>query len=293
LVERYALRKDVPVGLKCCSICRQFLLSAQIVVASKVKGNIKKRSKIMSLRRKLLYGKPKPPFLPKSAHHKIGEKTIQLNEVSLHGWLAQPKGVTTGAVLYFNGRRESPTTIFRFLDVLEGQAVAVFYHRGLGPSTGKPSEAALVSDGIQALDWLSERTQLPTSSIVIIGRSLGSGVAVQVASICEIAGLILISPFDSLVNVVRKRFGVFPDFLLQDKFNSAAHISKVRCPILSITGARDKTIPIEMSVALFDQWDGHLYKHAVPEGRHRGLLRYASVQIAMASFLSVALRNGR
>lgn len=243
----------------------------------------------MSLRRKLLYGRPKPPFLPNSAHHKIGEFTIHLNEVSLHGWLALPKGVTTGAVLYFNGRRESPTTIFRFLDALEDQAVAVFYHRGLGPSTGNPSEAALVCDGIQAVDWLSDRTQLPTSSIVIIGRSLGSGVAVQVASTRKIAGLILISPFDSLVNVVRKRFGVFPDFLLQDKFNSAAHISKVRCPILSITGVRDKTIPNERSRALFDQWDGQLSKHAVPEGGHRGLLRYASVQCAVASFLAAPL----
>lgn len=243
----------------------------------------------MSLRRKLLYGRPKPPFLPKSAHHKIGEIAIQLNEVSLYGWLALPKSVTTGAVLYFNGRRESPTTIFRFLDALEGQAVAVFYHRGLGPSTGKPSEEALVNDGIRVLDWLSDRTQLPTYSIVIIGRSLGSGVAVQVASTCKIAGLILISPFDSLVNVIRKRFGVFPDFLLQDKFNSSAHISKVRCPILSIIGLRDKTIPIEMSRALFDQWDGQLSKHAVPEGGHRGLLRYASVQSAVASFLATAL----
>ena len=243
----------------------------------------------MNLRRKLLYGKPKPPFLPKSARHDIGRFTIPLNGEILHAWLATPKGVATGAILYFNGRRESPTTIFRFLDALENQAVAVFYHRGLGPYTGTPSEKTLVDDGLQMLDWLCARTQLPTSSMVVIGRSLGSGIAVQVSAAREIAGLILISPFDSLVNVITNRFRLFPKFLLQDKFNSLEHISKVRCPILSITGARDKTIPTELSWALLEKWDGQLFRHEVPEGRHRGLLRYPSVQGAVVSFLPTTL----
>lgn len=243
----------------------------------------------MDLRRKLLYGQPKPPFLPKADHHEISTFTLQLEGVALHGWLAMPYGQISGAVIYFNGRRESPTTIFRFLATMKNQAVIVYYYRGLGPSTGTLSECALVDDGLKILDWLCAKTQLPTSSIVIIGRSLGSGIAVQVAGARNVAGMILISPFDSLVNVIRQRIRVFPNFLLQDKFNSVKHISKVDCTILSITGARDTTIPTRLTKALFCQWDGNLTEHNVPEGRHRGLLRYASVETAVARFLPIVL----
>ena len=239
----------------------------------------------MSLRRKLLYGKPKAPILPVAEHHQIRDFSIRIGAVTLHGWLAWPKGETSGAILYFNGRRESPTTIFRFLGVMKHQVVAVFNYRGLGPSSGEPSEKKLVSDGLHVLDWLSAETQLPLSSIVIVGRSLGSGIAVQVCAMRETAGLILISPFDSLVNVIRRRLGFFPDFLLQDKFNSVQYIQKVSCKILSITGAYDTTIPTELTDALFQRWDGELTEHEVPQGRHRGLLRHPCVENAVALFL--------
>ena len=197
-----------------------------------------------------------------------------------------PHGQVSGAILYFNGRRENPTTIFRFLSSLENQVVAVFHYRGLGPSTGTPSEKTLVNDGFIVLDWLCARTQLPLSAITLVGRSLGSGIAIQVSAARQIAGLILISPFDSLLNVIRKRIRLFPGFLLEDKFFSVDHISNVSCPVLAITGARDTTIPTELTRTLFENWDGQLAEHEVPEGRHRGLLRYPSVENAVASFLT-------
>ncbi|MDD2741402.1 MAG: alpha/beta hydrolase [Rhodocyclaceae bacterium] len=240
----------------------------------------------MSLRRKLLYGKPKAPLLPVVEHHQIRDFSIQIGTVTLHGWLAWPKSETSGAILYFNGRRESPTTIFRFLGVMRHQAVAVFNYRGLGQSSGEPSEKMLVSDGLHVLDWLSAETQLPLSSIVIVGRSLGSGIAVQVCAMRETAGLILISPFDSLINVIRQRLGFFPDFLLQDKFNSVQYIQRINCKILSITGSCDTTIPTELTDVLFQRWDGELTKHVVPQGQHRGLLRYPCVENAVALFLN-------
>lgn len=161
----------------------------------------------MSLRRKLLYSSPKPPLLPLAVDHQIRQFSIEIDGITLYGWLALPNDQITGAILYFNGRRESPTTIFRFLGIMKNLAVAVFNYRGLGPSSGQSSEETLVNDGLHVLNWVSTKTQLPMSSIVVIGRSLGSGIAIQVCAAREIAGLILISPFDSLVNVIRCRFG--------------------------------------------------------------------------------------
>ena len=169
---------------------------------------------------------------------------------------------------------------------MKNRAVAVFNYRGLGPSTGHPSEEKLVSDGLHVLDWLSAESQTPISSIVVIGRSLGSGIAIQVCAARQTAGLILISPFDSLLNVIKRRLGYFPNFLLQDKFNSIQHIPRVKCKILSITGACDTTIPTELTTALFKRWDGELIEHVVPEGQHRGLLRHPSVEKAVGLFLT-------
>jgi pimeloyl-ACP methyl ester carboxylesterase len=240
----------------------------------------------LSLRRKLLFSTPKPPVLPQAAEHQIRPFSVAIDGVTLHGWLAFPNAHIASAILYFNGRRESPTTIFRFLGVMKNRALAVFNYRGLGPSSGQPSEATLVSDGLYVLDWLSAETQLPISSIVVIGRSLGSGIAIQVCATRATAGLILISPFDALVNVIRYRVGFFPDFLLQDKFQSTQHINKVCCKVLSITGACDKTIPTDLTDALFSQWNGDLIEHVVPEGKHRGLLRHPCVEDAIALFLT-------
>ena len=239
-----------------------------------------------NLHQLLLYGRPKAPFLPRVRHHQIRPFSLEVEGARLHGWLAMPRGPARGAMLYFNGRRESPTTVFRFLDVLEYQAVAVFHYRGLGPSSGVPAERVLVADGLVMLDWLCVQTRLPEKSIVIMGRSLGSGIAVQVAATRAVAGLILISAFDSLAQVVRRRFGAVPGLLLRDKFHSVGHMGRVRCPVLSITGARDTTIPVAHTRSLLAGWEGHLQEFQVPEGRHRGLLRYASVQGAIAAFFA-------
>lgn len=241
--------------------------------------------------RTLLFGRPKPPFLPRVRHHEIHPVVIRAAGASLHGWIARPRDPMTGALLYFNGRRESPTTVFRFLDDLAGVAVLVFHHRGLGPSTGRPTEKALVADGMAVVEWLCEETGLPPASIVIMGRSLGSGTAVQVAAARPIAGLILVSAFDTLVNVLRHRFCLFPEGLLQDRFDSVACMPRIRCPVLSVTGARDSTIPLARTRSLLKRWDGPLTCHEVPEARHRGLLRYASVRSAIAAFVRSVLRR--
>ena len=237
------------------------------------------------LPRRLLYSRPKAPFLPKSSAHQISPFALALNQVCLHGWLAMPRQPAVGALLFFNGRRESPTTLFRFLGVLDGHAVAVFNYRGLGPSTGAPSETALVADGLRMLDWLAVQSGVPVSATIIVGRSLGSGIAIQVAATRPVAGLILISAFETLSAVIRQRLGRLPAWLLKDQFDSVSHIAGVRCPLLSITGGRDTTIPAERTRRLLAHWQGPLCEWEVAEGRHRGLLRYSSVQGAIAAFL--------
>lgn len=236
--------------------------------------------------RRIIFGQPKAAIIPDVPTHRISPVTMMVDGARLHGWLAMPVVVpaTLRAIVYFNGRHENPSTLFAILSDVPEHAVFVFHRRGLGPSAGWPSEIAHVHDGLSAVDWLCAHLKIPASALTVVGRSLGSGVAVRVAAARELGGLVLISAFDRLEHVVKYRHQWVPAFILRDKFASVDHMAEVRCPCLSIVGDSDSVIPADFSRALFAQWAGSLEEFVVANGGHRGLLRNAAVCQAIASF---------
>lgn len=247
---------------------------------------------VLAITRRALFGQPKEAILPEVDTHRIIPATIEVDGVRLYGWLAMPLLMpsTRRAIVYFNGRHENPSTLFSILPDVPEHAVLVFHRRGLGPSAGWPSESAHIQDGLSAMDWLCTHLKVSASAVTIVGRSLGSGVAVRVAAAREVGGLVLISPFDRLVHVVNHHHPWLPGVLLRDKFASADHMAAVRCPCLSVVGEQDAVIPAALSRALFSDWSGSLEEFVVVDGEHRGLLRNPDVCRAVAGF--VARRRG-
>lgn len=239
--------------------------------------------------RRLVFGQPKAPVVPETASHEIRQITFEVDGVTLHGWLAMPRQAPNRAILYFNGRKESPTALFTVLPELPEHAVMVFHRRGLRPSGGRPSEAGHVRDGLDALDWLCRHLTIRSSAVTIVGRSLGSGVAVQVAGAREVCSLVLLSAFDCLGHIVKHHYPWLPGFVLRDKFESIEHIDAVRCPCLSIVGDSDRVIPAAFSRALFDDWVGSVEEFVVAGGGHRGLLRNPVVTSVVAGFVKQQL----
>jgi hypothetical protein len=85
----------------------------------------------------------------------------------------------------------------------------------------------------------------------VIGRSLGSGVAAHLASVRDVRRLVLVTPFDSLVNVARAHFGYFPvSLLMRDRYDSGRLVPAIRAPVLIIIAAHDEIIPRARSDAL-------------------------------------------
>ena len=237
---------------------------------------------------KVLYGRPKKPFLPRVNTHRIEQIAIEMNGVRLEGWIAQPNSnPIDGGVIYFNGRHENPTTLFRYLDHLPNHAMLVFHSRGIGSSAGIPSEGDHVRDGLAILDWYANKLHLTKAKIVIVGRSLGSGTAVTVASFQAVGGLVLISPYDCLLSIVTWHLPLFPSWLMRDSFESVRHIAHVQCPILAVVGAKDKTIPPSRTWKLIRHAKSaaSIISISVPYGRHRGLLRYSMVRDEIANFV--------
>lgn len=122
--------------------------------------------------------------------------------------------------------------------------------RGYPGSTGSPTEQGLLEDGRAAYAWL--KAQEPAAPIVIIGYSLGSGIAVNTAAELGSAALVLVSSYDSIATLAAERYFFLPvRLLIRDPLHSDERIARAKMPKLFIHGDKDTIIPIEHGRALF------------------------------------------
>ena len=124
-------------------------------------------------------------------------------------------------------------------------------YRGSGNSTGESSELGLVTDAVTAYDWVRAQGYAE-NEVMVIGQSLGTGVAVQLAAQRPVAALALGAPYSSVVDVAAERYWYLPvRQLMLDQFLSDRFIAKVTAPLLVLHGVEDKTIPLRFGERLF------------------------------------------
>jgi pimeloyl-ACP methyl ester carboxylesterase len=153
------------------------------------------------------------------------------------------------AVIYFGGNAEDVSRSLPTLaDAFPERSLYALNYRGYGGSTGKPSEPALIADALTLFD----RVHTEHPHITIIGRSLGSGVAVRIASMRPVERLVLVTPYDSLANIAAIHYPYFPvRWLLLDKFESWRYAPKVTAPTKMIAAQNDEVIPFASTESLY------------------------------------------
>lgn len=156
------------------------------------------------------------------------------------------------AIILFGGNADDVSGYLNsFAASVPKQNLFLVNYRGYSGSTGTPSEAAWFMDAVAVYDHV--HTKFP--NVTVIGRSLGSGVAVYLASVRKVDKLILITPYDSIENVAKKHFPIFPiGLLLKDKFDSASRVKDVTAKTLILIAENDKTIPRENTDVLVQQF---------------------------------------
>lgn len=159
---------------------------------------------------------------------------------------------STDAVILFGGNADDVSSYLgSFAAAVPSQNLFLVNYRGYGGSTGTPSEAALFSDAVAVYDHVHAKFR----NISVVGRSLGSGVAVYLASVRKVEKLILITPYDSIESVAKKHFPIFPvGLLLKDKFDSASRVKNVTAKTLILKAENDRTVPTENTDALIQQF---------------------------------------
>lgn len=187
-------------------------------------------------------------YYPVRESHPEGFQSIRVqgDGAELKVWVVRRPG--RRAILYFGGNAEDVAyNLAAFSAAFPGHSIYLVNYRGYGGSSGEPTESGLTSDAVAVFDELARRH----SEISVIGRSLGSGVAAFLASVRDIRRLVLVTPFDSLVNVARAHFGYFPvSLLMRDRYDSERLVPSIRAPVLIIIAANDEIIPRARSDAL-------------------------------------------
>jgi len=141
-------------------------------------------------------------------------------------------------IIYFGGNADDATRILLHVKSLKEFDVLAFNYRGFVKSTGKPSQKAIFSDALKIYDKFSKNKK-----VILIGRSLGTGTATYVASKRDIIGLILITPYDSMVSIAQRKYPYLPvNMLLKHKFESVKYILHVKAPVGLIEVENDETI---------------------------------------------------
>ncbi len=210
--------------------------------------------------------------------------------VTLRGWLkrpAIPAGKRYPLVIVYGGIRREVSDFLRRADAPRDWGWLVVNYRGFGLSEGAPTEAHVVEDAKLVYDWAAARKDVDPANIVLLGRSLGTYVAVAVAAARQARAAILATPFDSFVALGEKRFPGLPvQWLVGGHFDSAALAPAVSVPALFVLAEDDDVTPVENGRALAGLWGGLTRTVTLKGATHFGIERRDDFWRSVRGFLA-------
>lgn len=195
---------------------------------------------------------------PREAGFAGGER-IELADTDgarVTGWYLAPEDTGWGSpapgLLWFHGNRENIEDIAPIIRELRppGLALVVVDYRGYGESRGRITEDAMYEDGAAAWDDLARRPEVDATRIAVYGRSIGSAVALEVATSHPAAAVVLDSPFTTADAMARRHYPIFPRALRRMRLDNLDRATQLTAPLLVIHGADDYIAPVEMGMAV-------------------------------------------
>jgi len=177
-----------------------------------------------------------PPYTARTA---ANTDTLRVADAQLK--LTVRPNAGPNALVYFGGNAEDvAANLPDFAEAFPEHALYLLHYRGYGGSSGSPSEEVLHADALALFD----KVRATHPNVVVVGRSLGSGVAIRLASERPAAGLALVTPFDSIEAIAAQHYPWVPvSWLLLDKYESWRHAPRIRVPTLVLVAEHDRIIP--------------------------------------------------
>lgn len=210
------------------------------------------------------FGQDKLLFYPRASIPAIESRysdyavSFRIGDVELHGWFFPANGERP-TLVYYGGNGEELSTSIDDIRALGDYNHVIVNYRGYGRSSGSPSEQTLKSDALFILDDLASQGKISLANSFILGRSLGSGIAVHVAASRKTKGLILVSPFDSIEAIASDLYFFLPvRWLIKHPFRSIDYVDQIKVPTLIIKAQTDDVVPLRYTDALIRAWQTEL-----------------------------------
>ena len=179
-------------------------------------------------------------YFPAPAMSNVQAQAFELSSdgLQLKGWVVNPGN--SNALIYFGGNAEQiEWNVPEFQSIFPNTTVYLLPYRGYSGNPGAITEENLYPDALNLFDTIKPKYK----SISLIGRSLGSGVATYVATKRSVDKLILVTPYDSIVNVAQGKYAIFPvSLLIKDRFDSAERAANIKAKTLIMLAENDKVI---------------------------------------------------
>lgn len=169
----------------------------------------------------------------------------------LQTWYAMPKP-NMPMVVYFHGNSVNLSTrVSKFNDLMDlGYGFVAVTYRGFGRSEGKPEMEGIYNDARAAIAFANQ-LGYPTNELILVGESIGTGMATKMASENDVRGVLLITPYTSISDRGQETYWYLPvKYLVRDDFSNTKYIADVKAPILIIHGDQDDVIPHSHSETL-------------------------------------------
>ena len=213
-------------------------------------------------------------------------KLLTSDNIELLGWYHEKNLKTYKTLVYFHGNAGSLENRIHKLNHFQDMNInfLIVAWRGFSGNNGKPSEEGLYLDGISAINWLIERG-VPEKNLVLYGESLGTGVATHLAQNKNYAGIILETPFTSMIDAAKTFYPYIPiNFLLKDKFENYKKIKNINTPILVMHGEIDQIVPFSMGKKIYEMANEPKYSYFTKYDDH--MMEYdEKLVLAIRSFL--------
>ena len=174
------------------------------------------------------------------------------------------------ALIYFGGNAEDVSrNLPEFSEAFPDYSLYLLHYRGFGGSGGSPSEEAIAEDALALFD----QVYASHPQVALLGRSLGSGVAVRLASQRPVERLILVTPYNSLEEIAARQYPWVPvQWLLKDRFRSGQYAAHIRVPTLLLAASDDEVIPRASTKRLLQSFpDGVATLKVVADSAHNSI----------------------
>ena len=208
------------------------------------------------------------------------------DNIELLGWYHEKNLKDHKTLVYFHGNAGSLENRIHKLNHFKNMNInfLIIAWRGFSGNNGKPTEEGLYIDGKSAIDWLIKKG-VDEKNLILYGESLGTGVATHLAQNKNYAGIILETPFTSMIDTAKKFYPYIPvSLLLKDKFENYKKIKNINSPILVMHGEVDQIVPFFMGKKIYELANEPKYSYFTKYDDH--MMEYdENLVLALKSFV--------